>query len=111
MAYRAVVIAVRDGALLRPVVDVERLAWCAVTARALPPGRGCFRRYPAGSEPAPDSSSAAELAHGGAEPVGGVVGDGLEFGPVGDLDHGLGVEGLYQAGVGSVGADDDVAGQ
>lgn len=31
----AVVIADRDGARLRPVVDIERLAWCAVTATAL----------------------------------------------------------------------------
>lgn len=31
----AVVIADRDGVRLRPVVDVERLAWCAVTATAL----------------------------------------------------------------------------
>jgi hypothetical protein len=31
----AVVIADRDGARLRPVVDLERLAWCAVTATAL----------------------------------------------------------------------------
>lgn len=31
----AVVIADRDGVRYRPVVDVERLAWCAVTASAL----------------------------------------------------------------------------
>ena len=31
----AVVIADRDGARLRPVIDLQRLAWCAVTATAL----------------------------------------------------------------------------
>jgi hypothetical protein len=31
----AVVIADRDGVRLRPVVDIERLAWCAVTATAI----------------------------------------------------------------------------
>ncbi|WP_203990346.1 hypothetical protein [Virgisporangium aurantiacum] len=47
----AVVIADRNGARLRPVVDVERLAWCAVTATALAAAamaaRGAARRRPA----------------------------------------------------------------
>jgi hypothetical protein len=47
----AVVIADRDGVRLRPVVDVERLAWCAVTASALAAAavmaHGMTRRLPA----------------------------------------------------------------
>ena len=47
----AVVIADRDGVRLRPVVDVERLAWCAVAVTALAAAavaaRGVARRRPA----------------------------------------------------------------
>jgi hypothetical protein len=47
----AVVIVDRNGARLRPVVDIERLAWCAVTASALAAAAvvaaGVTRRRPA----------------------------------------------------------------
>ena len=47
----AVVIVDRDGARYRPVVDVERLAWCAVTASTLAAAAvvaaGATRRRPA----------------------------------------------------------------
>jgi hypothetical protein len=51
----AVVITDHDGARIRPVVDIERLAWCAVTATALVAAavaahgtaRGLARRRPA----------------------------------------------------------------
>lgn len=47
----AVVIADHDGVRYRPVVDIERLAWCAVTASALAAAAvvaaGAARRRPA----------------------------------------------------------------
>jgi len=51
-----------------------------------------------------------EAVEGGLDAPRGVVGDGLKFGPLGNLDHHLGVQGMHQ-GRASVAAHDHVAGQ